>query len=93
MVGAALWRVKGDQPIHLSLFKTPSFYRVLALAMGLHMIWNFGGDPYFYVKALTLGAVAWFVIWGLVQQGLRQVLDEQRATQNVDLPTGTLPRS
>ena len=81
MVGAALWRVKGREPITLEVFLNPKFYRVLFLAMGLHMLWNCPLNPPFYLKELVLGAVGWFVIWGLVQQGLRQVRDEQRAAE------------
>jgi RsiW-degrading membrane proteinase PrsW (M82 family) len=79
MVGAALWRVKKDQPITLATLANPRFYRVLLLAMFLHMFWNTRGHPPFFLKELLLGTAAWFVIWGLVQQGLRQVRDEQRA--------------
>ncbi len=79
MVGAALWRVKKDQHVTLATLIDPRFYRVLLLAMFLHMFWNAPWQPIFYLKEILLGAAAWFVIWGLVQQGLRQVRDEQRA--------------
>lgn len=86
MVGAALWRVKGDKPISREMFLNPRFYRVLLLAMALHMLWNWGDFRLPYnLKYLLLGAVAWFVIFGLVQQGLRQVRDEQRAVNSLKL--------
>ncbi len=78
MVGAALWRVKGGDRLSWRHFLNPRFYRVLFFAMILHMLWNFHRiDLQFYLKEIALGAAAWFVIWGLVQQGLRQVRDEQ----------------
>jgi RsiW-degrading membrane proteinase PrsW (M82 family) len=79
MVGAALWRVKKDQPVTVAALKDRRFWRVLVLAMVLHMFWNAPWTPPFYLKQIVLGVAAWFVIWGLVQQGLRQVRDEQRA--------------
>ena len=80
MVGAALWRVKGANPLSIKTFLDPKFYRVLLFAMILHMLWNFHRfDLQFYLKEIVLGAAAWFVIWGLVQQGLRQVRDDVRA--------------
>jgi protease PrsW len=79
IVGAALWRVKHDRPITLSTLLAPRFYRVLLFAMFLHMFWNVPWEPPFFLKEIVLGAAAWFVIWGLVQQGLHQVRDEQRA--------------
>jgi RsiW-degrading membrane proteinase PrsW (M82 family) len=81
MVGAALWRVKGANPLTLAMFLNPKFYRVLLLAMALHMLWDCPFDPPFYLKELVLGAVGWFVVRALVQQGLRQVRDEQRAAE------------
>ncbi|MDB6017503.1 MAG: Membrane protein-like protein [Pedosphaera sp.] len=79
MVGAALWRVKQDKPITMATLGDPRFYRVLLLAMFLHMFWNSPWEALFYVKEIVLGLAAWFVIWGLVQQGLRQVKEEQQA--------------
>jgi RsiW-degrading membrane proteinase PrsW (M82 family) len=78
MVGAALWRVKQDKPVSLSMLADPRFYRVLLIAIVLHMLWNTRWGDVFYAKEILLGAAAWFVIWGLVQQGLREVRDEQR---------------
>jgi protease PrsW len=92
MVGAALWRVKGANPLSFSMFINPKFYRVLLFAMALHMLWNWHQlNPPFYLKEIVLGAAAWFVIWGLVQQGLRQVRDEQRAVIAATEPTKTAP--
>jgi len=80
MVAASLWRVKGERPFRVQMLKDPRFYRVFFLAMALHAVWNMNDtEVLYYVKVVTLGGVAWFVIWGLVQEGLRQVRDEQRA--------------
>jgi RsiW-degrading membrane proteinase PrsW (M82 family) len=81
MVGAALWRVKQDQRITLQTLLNPRFYKVLFLAMFLHMAWNLhfrNSGAFDFFKEILLGAAAWFIIWGLVQQGLHQVRDEQR---------------
>lgn len=90
MVGAALWRVKGGERLSFKHFLDPRFYRVLLFAMALHMIWNFHRfDLEFHLKEIALGAAAWFVIWGLVQQGLRQVRDEQRLFLAAEKPPAT----
>jgi RsiW-degrading membrane proteinase PrsW (M82 family) len=98
MVGAALWRVKGAEPITIDTFGNPKFYRILLFAMMLHMLWNCPWNPPLMLKYIVLGAAAWFVIGGLVQQGLRQVRDEQRAalaaiepvpSQIIQLPGGS----
>ncbi len=74
LVGAALWKVRGDQPFTFSMLKDERFLRVFGLAVLLHMIWNspFGTDlPYF--KYLILGGVAWLAIFGFIQDGLNQI--------------------
>jgi RsiW-degrading membrane proteinase PrsW (M82 family) len=80
MVGAALWRAKQARPATLAALAEPQFLRVLLLAMLLHIFWNVPcPEPPFHPKEFLLGAAAWFVIWGLVQQGLHEVRDEQQA--------------
>src|SRR5439155_9713027 len=80
MVGAALWRAKQSRRTALASLAEPQFLRVLLLAMLLHILWNVPcPEPPFQPKEFLLGAAAWFVIWGLVQQGLHEVRDEQRA--------------
>jgi len=85
LVGAALWRVRGDQEFSFAMVKDPRFLRVFGLAVGIHMIWN---SPllgeHFYFKAIPLGFVAWMAILGFVQDGLKQLrLAKQEATQPV----------
>jgi RsiW-degrading membrane proteinase PrsW (M82 family) len=91
MVGAALWRTKKNQPITVAHLGDPKFYRILIVAVVLHMLWNSPVQIPFYVKELALGAVAWFIIWGLVQQGLRQVRDEQREMQMASTEPPAMP--
>jgi RsiW-degrading membrane proteinase PrsW (M82 family) len=91
MVGAALWRVKGKERITVRTFLDPRFCRVLVMAMVLHMLWNSPFHPPFYLKEFALGAAAWFVIWGLVQQGLRQVRLEQMAMATASAAVEPLP--
>lgn len=60
----------------------PTFLRTFAVSVFCHMIWN---SPFFdlpgllyFLKPITLGIIAWYVIFGLTQQGLRQIRDMQR---------------
>jgi RsiW-degrading membrane proteinase PrsW (M82 family) len=78
IVGAALWRVRGTQPFRLEMLFDPRFLRLFAFSVGLHMLWNSPLDLPFYAKYLTVGFVAWVVIMSLIQDGLRQVRDEQQ---------------
>ena len=83
LVGAALWKVKGEQPFALAMLKDERFWRVFVLAVGLHMIWNspFGvGLPY-YGKYLLLMGVAWMAIFGFIQDGLNQIRRAQQKSE------------
>lgn len=84
LVGAALWKVKGDREFSFSMLKDERFLRVLALSMGLHMIWNspFGEDLPYYGKCVALMAVAWIAIFGFIQDGLSQIRHEQERAAN-----------
>jgi len=77
MVGAALWKVRGDERFRFEMVKHPSFVRVFFLAMVLHMIWNLPFALPFYAKYLAVGFAAWVVILGFIQEGLSQIRREQ----------------
>jgi len=77
MVGAALWRVRGDQEFRWEMVKDIRFWRVLAIAAGVHAVWNCNFNPPLYLKEIALGFVAWVVILSLVQDGLKQIRAEQ----------------
>lgn len=79
IAAAALWRVKKDQPLRMSMLKDPRFLKAFMIPIVLHTIWDF---PYYqlpyYGNEILCGFIAWYVLFGLIQQGLRQVQDEQR---------------
>ncbi|MES4792183.1 MAG: PrsW family intramembrane metalloprotease [Chloroflexota bacterium] len=77
LVGAALWKVRGDQRFSLSMLKDERFLRVLALSMGLHMVWNSPLQLPYFGKYLILMGVAWMAIFGFIQDGLNQIRDVQ----------------
>jgi RsiW-degrading membrane proteinase PrsW (M82 family) len=73
MVGAALWRIRGDRPFALEMLGDPRFLRIFALAVVMHMIWNSPVVLPFYLKNIVLGFVAWVVNLALIQGGLMEV--------------------
>jgi RsiW-degrading membrane proteinase PrsW (M82 family) len=88
IAACALWRVKGDQKFRFNMLLDPTFLRTFAVSVGCHMLWN---SPFFnyegllsWVKPIVLGVIAWYVIFGLTQQGLRQVRDMQRSQTEKD---------
>jgi protease PrsW len=82
LVGAALWKVRRDQPFNADMVKDPRFLRVLVLAMGMHMVWNSPIELPFYAKYVALGFVAWIVVLGFIQDGLTQIGREQEKVRS-----------
>lgn len=85
LAAGALWRVKGPRPFSPAMLFDPTFLGAFSIPVVLHMIWNSPIPSPFYVKHLVLGFVGWYVLFGLVQQGLRQVKSEQREATRFQL--------
>jgi RsiW-degrading membrane proteinase PrsW (M82 family) len=77
IAAGALWRVKGDRPFQLNMLLDGRFLKTMAIPMMLHMAWDSPFSSPFNVHLVVLGVIGWFVVFGLVQQGLRQIRDEQ----------------
>ena len=86
---AALWRVKGDRPFQLNMLFDSSFLQTMCIPMVLHMLWNAPFQTPFELHHIALGIVGWFVVFGLVQQGLHQIREEQSALARVVVPEVT----
>lgn len=80
---AALWRSKGDRPLGFSAADL-RFWKTFLIPMTLHIIWNSPLQLPLQLTHIAVGVVAWYVVFGLTQQGLRQVKEEQlKATREV----------
>lgn len=77
IVGAALWRVRAGNPLRLDMLTSARFLRAFGLAAALHMINDSPLNLPFYGKFLAIGFVAWVVIFGFIQAGLKEVREEQ----------------
>ncbi len=77
IAGAALWRARGYQRLRLGHFFDRGFLGAFLVPVGLHMIWNSPIPNPMNLKYAAVGLAGWFVVLGLVQQGLKQVRLEQ----------------
>jgi RsiW-degrading membrane proteinase PrsW (M82 family) len=77
IAAAALWRVKGDKPLQVGMLLDSTFLKTMAIPMLLHMVWNSPLQLPFELKHIGIGIVGWFVVFGLVQQGLHQIREQQ----------------
>jgi RsiW-degrading membrane proteinase PrsW (M82 family) len=63
------------------MFFDPRFLRTFFVPVLLHMFWNspllnFDG-ALGLIKPILVGGLGWYVVLGLVQEGMRQIRDEQ----------------
>jgi RsiW-degrading membrane proteinase PrsW (M82 family) len=77
LVGAALWRVRGNQKFEWTMLRDARFLRAFGLAVGMHMIWDAPFDLALDLKYIALGFVVWVALLGFIQAGLRQVRNAQ----------------
>lgn len=77
LVGAALWRVRGNQPFRIEMLSDPRFLRVFGLAIALHMVNNMPVEVPLFGKYILIGFVAWAGILSFIQHGLREVRESQ----------------
>lgn len=90
IAAGALWRAKGDAPMTLKPFMDAAFWRAFLIPVALHMLWDSPIPPLLDVKYVAIGVVAWFVVLGLVQQGLWQVRDGQRTSAAAPAAVGVV---
>jgi RsiW-degrading membrane proteinase PrsW (M82 family) len=77
LVGAALWRVRGDQPFRTDMLTDPRFLRVLVICMIMHGVWDAPFELPLYGKYIVLGLAAWLLILAFIQSGLKQIREAQ----------------
>ena len=58
----------------------PKFVRVFLMCVAMHMLWNQSViELPLYGKYIALGAVAWMLVFGFIQDGLKQIREAQGA--------------
>lgn len=78
-----LWRARAQTPSFDKAIFEKRFLRGFILVMTMHALWNFTAG-FGLIIALPfmalIGAVSWYIVFGIVQQGLRQVRGAQKMT-------------
>jgi RsiW-degrading membrane proteinase PrsW (M82 family) len=83
LAAGALWRVKLDGRLAPGMLVHQRVIRILVVVILLHAIWDF---PFtdrvpFLIIYLLLGLVAWFIAFGMLQGGLKQIKAAQLSGQ------------
>lgn len=79
IAGCAMWRIIGGRKFSPGMLVDVDFIRLMIVPVVLHMIWNSPIQLPFYGKYLLVGAAGWSVCLSLVQEGLREIREEQAA--------------
>jgi protease PrsW len=78
LAAGAFWRVKQDKPFNPAMLLDTSFLKAFAIPVVMHAIWDAKWQLPFQGNQILTGLITWYVVFGLVQQGLRQVKEEQK---------------
>jgi RsiW-degrading membrane proteinase PrsW (M82 family) len=87
LAAGAFWRVKQGKPTSFAMLFDKRFLKAFLIPVVLHAIWDAPWQLPFYGNQILTGIVAWYVVFGLVQQGLRQVKAEQKEQLQTTLAT------
>jgi RsiW-degrading membrane proteinase PrsW (M82 family) len=79
LVGAALWRVRGDKKFEWAMLQDVRFLRVFGLCAAMHAVWDAPFNLPLNLKYFGLGFVAWIALLSFIQAGRRQIRDAQLA--------------
>jgi RsiW-degrading membrane proteinase PrsW (M82 family) len=79
VAAGAFWRVKQGKPTSVGMLFDTRFLKAFMIPVVLHAIWDAPWQLPFLLNQISTGIITWYVVFGLVQQGLRQVKEEQKA--------------
>lgn len=89
LAAGAFWRVKQGKPTSPGMLFDTRFLKAFMIPVVLHAVWDAPLQLPFQGNQIITGLITWYVVFGLVQQGLRQVKEEQKihlqsALENVE---------
>jgi RsiW-degrading membrane proteinase PrsW (M82 family) len=74
----AFWRVKQDRPFSPAMLFDSRFLKAFAIPVVMHATWDAPWQLPLSGNQILTGLITWYVVFMLVQQGLRQVKAEQK---------------
>jgi RsiW-degrading membrane proteinase PrsW (M82 family) len=86
ITAGALWRASVRYESNWDALADRGFLRTLAVTMSLHALWNLSaslGGIITTAGFVIVGVSTWYVVFGIIQQGLKQVRAAQALTTTV----------
>jgi RsiW-degrading membrane proteinase PrsW (M82 family) len=87
IAAGAFWRVKMGRPTSIGMLFDHRFLKAFIIPVALHAIWDAPIQLPFEGNQIVTGIITWYVVFGLVQQGLRQVKEGQKLQLESTLAT------
>src|ERR1039457_5912959 len=87
IAGGAFWRVKRNRPFSPTMLFDIRFLKAFLIPVSMHAIWDAPLQLPFSGNQIITGLISWYVVFSLVQQGLRQVQEEQKTQLQSTLAT------
>lgn len=84
ITAGVLWRARAQKRSMADAFTDGKFVRAFLIVVLLHATWNFTagfGLVFGLPFMIFVGVVSWYLVFGIVQQGLRQVRAAQEMTK------------
>jgi RsiW-degrading membrane proteinase PrsW (M82 family) len=85
ITAGAFWRVKGDRQASASMLLDGRFLKAFIIPVLMHTAWdagvifpNIGAIPEYFIMGVV-SVLGWYVLFTMIQQGLHQVRDMQKA--------------
>ena len=85
IAAGAFWRVKGDRPASVSMLLDGRFLRAFCIPVLMHTLWDLNviiptlSNTVMLGVYIILAVASWYVLFTMIQQGLHQVRDMQKA--------------
>ena len=81
LIGAAIWKVKGDKPFNVEMLFSGTVVRRWAIVVALHGLWDTQwGTP--LVRELILTVLGWYLLLAVLVDGLDQVDAAKKAASS-----------
>lgn len=77
IAAGAFWRVKQDKPFAVTMLLNRRFWMAFLIPVVMHAGWDAPIQLPLMGNQIVTGVISWYVLFTLVQQGLRQVKQEQ----------------
>ncbi|MCW8133210.1 MAG: PrsW family intramembrane metalloprotease [Planctomycetota bacterium] len=86
IIGAAIWKAKGDKPFNVNLLFTPVVIRRWSAAVILHSLWDMDLVTTFYFQYIVISIVGWYLTFATLKEGFRDIEEAKKQPGVMPMP-------